>query len=215
MSRTDSELRARILNSVAEQPTQTRSQARARAGLLYLLSAVAMGAMFFAAGGFAHANGRPASISLWILAGEALVSVLVTWVVLGAGRSMTGRPSGVLAVATVAVPAIVFSWLTWWHGSYVEPFRREGWMCMALTLGMAAVLLTAILLARQRSVPTHPLWVGAGVGAVSGAWADLVVDAWCPLTNAPHVLRGHVAPILALVLAGSLLGHRLLSVRAR
>jgi hypothetical protein len=215
MSHTDSELRARILKSIAEQPARTRTQERARAGLFYALSVVATGAIFVAAGGFEHASGRPAWISSCILAGEALVAVVVTWAVLGAGRSMTGRPSAVLAVATLAVPAVVFLWLTGWHGSYVEPFAREGWMCATLTLGMAAVLLTAIVLARRRSVATHPAWVGAAVGVVSGAWADLVVDAWCPLTNAPHVLRGHVAPILALVLAGSFLGHRFLSVRAR
>ena len=215
MSSRDSELRARVLKTVAEQPARTRREGRGRAALFYALSAVAMVVMFFAVGGFAHAAGRPASISTWILAGEALIAVLATWAVLGHGGSMTGRPSGVLVVAAVAVPVVVFSWLTSWHESYVEPFAREGWMCMVLTLATAVALLAAIVTVRRRSVATHPAWLGAAIGAVSGAWADLVVDAWCPLTNAPHVLRGHVAPIVLLVIAGAFLGQRLLSIRAR
>jgi hypothetical protein len=38
----------------------------------------------------------------------------------------------------------------------------------------------------------------------------VVVELWCPLADPRHVAIGHVAPLLALVLAGALLGPRLL-----
>jgi hypothetical protein len=80
---------------------------------------------------------------------------------------------------------------------------------------MAAGLFAALMFVRQRSDATHPTALGAAVGAVSGAWADLVVDAWCPLTNAPHVLLGHVAPMALLIAIGMLLGGRILAVKRR
>lgn len=55
--------------------------------------------------------------------------------------------------------------------------------------------------------------LGAGIGAVCGAWAGLLVDIWCPLVNLPHVLFGHVLPLALLVAAGTLLGQRVLGVR--
>jgi hypothetical protein len=210
----EEDLRARILAKVAEKPSRTRPEGRTRAALYYAGSAALMIAIFFVAGGFAHAEGRPPSVSGPILLGETVIALAATWAVLGRGRRVTGRARFVLAIAAIAVPAVVFPWLTWWHGSYVEPFEREGWMCLTLTLVMAAALLGALLVVRRRSDATHPAALGAAVGAVSGAWADLVVDAWCPLTNAPHVLLGHVAPIALLVGFGALVGKGVLGVKA-
>jgi hypothetical protein len=151
-------------------------------------------------------------VTVPVLAGEGLIALGATFLVLGRGTSMTGRARLTLAVAALVVPAVVFPWLTHWHGTYPEPFVRAGWACMGLTIVMATALLLAVIFVRRRSDAAHPATLGAAVGAMSGAWADLVVDAWCPLSNAPHVLLGHVAPIGVLVIFGMLVGRKALAI---
>jgi hypothetical protein len=49
----------------------------------------------------------------------------------------------------------------------------------------------------------------------AGSWAAVLVDLWCPLTNMPHVLVGHVLPLVILAAAGGVLGHRVLRMTPR
>jgi hypothetical protein len=43
----------------------------------------------------------------------------------------------------------------------------------------------------------------------------VLVDLQCPVAYLPHLLLGHVLPLVTATLIGAWLGHRLIAVRAR
>jgi hypothetical protein len=211
MSAGPDELRARILAAVSAAPAPTRDQHRVRAAAIYAAAAVAMAALFLLAGGVSHSEGRPAWVTGGIVAGEAVIALVVTWMALGRGRSMAGRALWIRVMTATAAPVAVFANLVAWSGSYVEPYARAGLRCMMFTTALASVMLLAITLVRRRTDATHPSAFGSAVGAVSAVWAGLGVDAWCPLTNPGHALVGHALPVVIVALAGMLVGRRFLS----
>lgn len=209
------DLRSRILAGVAAQPARTRAQGRRRALVLYGLSVAVMQAIFWYSGGFFHAHARPASISGWITGGATLIALAGAWGALGRRGSMTGPRPYVLALVGVLLPAAAFFWLTSWHGTYEEPAQKFGWRCLALTLSMGGALLASITAVRHRTVVVQPALQGAAAGIAAGALAGVLVDAWCPLVNAPHVLHGHLVPMLLLGVVGAACGKWLMAIRAR
>ena len=56
---------------------------------------------------------------------------------------------------------------------------------------------------------------GAALGVASGACAGLMVILWCPVAAPVHMAIGHVLPIVALAMIGSVLGHHVIALRAR
>jgi len=176
--------------------------------------AIAFGvAIFQAAGGIAHSRGRPLGLTLAIAAGAIAIAAFATTFTLGGARTV-GRPRQALVALASAVPIVTLGWLIVWNDRYSEPSARVGYRCLALTLGLGALLLGAAIVARRRTVATTPSATGAALGAIAGAWAAVAVDLWCPLTNAAHAAIGHVVPMVLLVASGALLGHVVLRVRA-
>ena len=206
-------LRARVLAAAAATPSPTRREKRRSVATLLLASVVVALALFEGAGGLEHAKGRPLSITLAIAGGWGLFCAALSWITLGRGRSTLGRAPALIFLAALATPALLIAWMHVFDGSYVEPFVRFGWRCFGYNLLMAALPLVSLLVLRRGAEPRSPWALGAGIGAVCGAWAGVLVDLWCPLTNLPHVLFGHVLPVALLVAAGALLGQRTLGVR--
>ena len=60
----------------------------------------------------------------------------------------------------------------------------------------------------------HPVASGAALGVASGALAGLLVVLWCPVAAPMHVAVGHVLPIVALAMIGSVLGHHVMALRS-
>ena len=209
------DLRARVLAGIAAHPARTRSQGRKRSVALYAAAVIVAVTIFELAGGFGHAAVRPTWVSSAILVGASAIASIGAWGALGSGGSMTGRRPAALALLLLLLPAAVFFWLTAWHGSYAEPAQKFGWRCMSLTLSMGGALLASFIAVRWRTVAVQPTIQGAAAGVVAGAVAGVLVDAWCPLVNSGHVLRGHIVPMLALGLAGAVCGKLLLTIRAR
>ena len=58
----------------------------------------------------------------------------------------------------------------------------------------------------------HPVTSGAASGVAAGAGAWAMIDLWCPVAYPPHLLLGHVLPIVLLTVVGAVLGGRLLGV---
>lgn len=211
----DPTLRDRVLDAAAAQPAPTRSSARLWAVVTYVLALIGAVVSFLGAGGFSHSAGRPWPLTVGIAAGALVLAIVVGALGWWRGRSMVGRPAALLAVVVAMAPIATFAWLVSWHGRYVEPFARVGWRCLGLTLATGALPAAAALWLRRRTVPVHPGLNGAVLGTVGGALGGVLVDFWCPLTNAPHVLIGHVAPVLLLAAIGCLVGQAVLPVRRR
>ncbi|HEY8075667.1 MAG TPA: NrsF family protein [Labilithrix sp.] len=206
-------LRARVLAAAAAKPSPTRvTGKRVAVGLVVASIALAL-IVFEIAGGFGHTEGRPLTLTVAIAGGWAVVSAALTWLAIGRGGSTLPRRPVVLASAALAAPIAAFVWLHLFNGAYDEPFQRVGYRCLAYTLIIAALPLAGFFVLRRGIEPRRPAALGAAVGAVCGAWSGVVVDLWCPLTNTPHVLVGHVVPLALLGFVGAVLGLRLLGVR--
>ena len=77
---------------------------------------------------------------------------------------------------------------------------------------MALVPLLGVLWLRRGSDPLHPHLTGAASGAAVGAGVWVLVDLWCPVSYLPHLLLGHVLPLLLLITLAALLGSRIIGV---
>ncbi|MFI5298036.1 MAG: NrsF family protein [Polyangiales bacterium] len=207
-------LRQRVLAAAAANPSATRASVKRRGAILIVASiALALGA-FEAAGGLEHAAGRPLGITLAIVAGIVCGAVALTWLSVLRGGSTLHRTPRLLLGGVLVAPVALFVWMHLFAGRYVEPFSRLGLRCFLFTFGVSLLPLLGFLVLRRRMEPRRPGMLGAGVGAACGAWSAGLVDLWCPLTNPLHVLIGHVAPLLALIVIGALFGSRLLVPRA-
>jgi hypothetical protein len=169
--------------------------------------------IFESVGGMGHGAGRPLGITIALAAGWVVVSSVLTWVVVGRGKSAMARRPLLIAAVAVATPFLLFFWMQLFHGSYVEPYKAVGYRCLRYTLFMSALPLGAFLALRRAIEPRYPSALGAGAGAACAAWSSALVDLWCPLTNPMHVLVGHVAPLVAATIIGAVAGHFMLGVR--
>ena len=77
-----------------------------------------------------------------------------------------------------------------------------------------ALFSVALAWERWGSDPVHPRALGLALGVAAGAAAAVLVDLWCPVGHVPHLLTGHVAPMLLLGGLGALLGTRVLGIQA-
>lgn len=219
MTRPDESLKLRVLELARERPVPRRIDRRPATAAVAALAAMTMMAvvqwgprLFGEIGGVAHAAGRPAASAIWILGGTAALAVAATWIVLPL-RSMLSPPRGVLLGVAAGVPLLVGAWLVFWHATYADPFTRVGVRCFALTLMTAPWPFAALAYASRRLEPRHPGTAGAALGAVAGSWAAVMVELWCPLAVGPHVLVGHVLPLVALAVLGSAIGGRMFRLR--
>jgi hypothetical protein len=213
-------LKLRVLEAARQRPVPRQKDRLPVTLGLAALAGVAMSAvvqwaprLFGDVGGMAHAAGRPSAIGAWMLAGTFAVALASTCLVLPFRRSMLAPPRVLLLAVIVAVPVLVAASLMLWHGTYDDPFTRFGWRCFALTALTAPWPFAVLAYASRRLEPRHPGTAGAALGAVAGAWAAAMVELWCPLAAHQHVLIGHVLPIGALALAGSVFGSRIFRLR--
>lgn len=213
MSASSPHLRARVLEAARATPARTRRTGRWVGAALLLASVLLAIGLFEYVGGLGHAAGRPFRLTLIISVGWSLACVALTWASLVRGRSSLSRRRAVLLFAAIAAPVATFFWLHAFSGLFAEPFERFGWRCLGYTLAMSALPLASFISLRRGSEPRTPASLGGAVGATVAAWAGLLVDLWCPLNNTPHVLVGHVVPIVIVSLLGALTGSRWLAPR--
>jgi hypothetical protein len=212
------DLKRRVMDSVHRVPSPPRSRVRQETRLVALGTvAVALG-LFVAFDGVNHASGRP----LWFLAMSlAAWAAIATSAVRGAwkkGVSFSGASDAWLVAIALGTPLLLqavsvgFVWLRPELASLHAD--RLGLKCFALTLAAAACPLAGLSLVRRSSDPMHPIASGAALGAASGALAGLMVVLWCPVAAPTHVAIGHVLPIVALAMIGSVLGHHVIAIRS-
>jgi hypothetical protein len=205
----------RLFAEIARHRSPTRAVSRRRALIAYSMGALACLAVFQAAGGIDHSEGRPLHFTLFIAGGIAVLAVLASRGTLFRSLAMASRPTSLAWMLCGIVPLITLLWLGAWHGYYVEPFHRVGYRCVALGSATGAILLGVTLYLQRNTMPRSPWVMGAALGAASAAWAAIFVVLWCPLTNAPHVCVGHVFPIFLITLLGALVGSKVLAIRSR
>lgn len=195
--------RQRLLASLGNLPSPTRRELRFRSTLAYVLATFWMFAIYVAAGTFEHGTTRASSLTLLIAGGLCVVAAVASASVLRGGTSPLGASHFTLAASTASVPIAVLAWLSLWQPHEIDASIPVGFRCHALSLGIGVAPLIALAVAKRHSEPQHPRWLGAAFGAIAGAWAAMLVAAWCPLFDLSHALLGHVAPIVVLIAAGT------------
>jgi len=183
--------------------------------MLFVISAGIAGVVLECLGGFARGAWRPWQTTAELAGGWAVACVPLSVAVLWRPRAVLPRKPWLMFALAVGTPIGLFAWMQLFAGTYVEPFVRVGWRCMGFTLAAAIVPLSALVLMGRGIEPRRPMALGAAIGAICGAWASVAVAAWCPLTNAMHVLVGHVAPLVVLGLLGGGLGRSVLGMRRK
>jgi hypothetical protein len=175
---------------------------------------VSMTAGLLAAGGV-RLGPRPPLLVVATALGGAGLTLAALFLALGRSRSMLGRPLGILLLASVCLPAALLTWKSYLSALFPEmdaPWPgRPGLRCLGLGVALSLVPLFSALVARRGSQVVHPGAGGAAIGVAAGMAAFVFVDLWCPVGFLPHLLLGHLLPIVIAVLLGALVGPRLLA----
>jgi len=212
------DFKQRLMTTVAATPSAT--QAQTRSARWWLLGAGVMGALmiFFLKGGV-RPTGRPAALTALTSLGASISGGLGMFFLLTTrGKSMLRRPAGALLAAAVLSTAAFLAWKMAWSAQFGLTFRwpdRIGFRCLRMGVVVGALPLFALLASYRGTEPLRPATTGAAFGAGAGLASAVLVDLWCPVGYLPHLLLGHVLPIVALAGIGALLGWRLLRIGRR
>jgi len=210
------DLKRRILAATASEPSPTRRQRRIRSAAR-IASALAVPLLLFALVGGPRFGPRPLGLVAMTAIGTSGIAAIALFVAVGRGSSMLGRSRRRLIATAASVPVAFLLWkvaATWGVPHMMDAWpTRPGLRCFALTALLAAWPAVALVWERLGSDPVHPRELGVALGVAAGAAAATLVDLWCPVGHVPHLLGGHVAPILLLGALGALVGGRALAVR--
>lgn len=169
-------------------------------------------AIFLLSGGLRW-GGRPVSLLLGTTIGSALIASLAIFTMVWRGSSILGRSRAAVLSAALIAPLALLAWKMFYSSRFAHGIDEwpayPGLRCLGLTLAMSTLPLLALLHVREGTDPAHPHVTGFGLGAATGLGAAVLVDMWCPVANACHLLLGHVLPIALLALAGLSLGGRI------
>lgn len=212
------DLKRRVLAAAISEPSPTRRQ-RLLGSAMRMASAFAVPLFLFLLVGGPRIGPRPLGLVAATALGTSGIAALALFTAVGRGSSMLGRSRGRLLGTAAIVPVAFLLWkvaASWGVPQMMEPWPgRPGLRCFALTTLFAAWPVAALIWECWGSDPVHPRALGAALGVAAAASAAALVDLWCPVGHVPHVLTGHLAPILVLGSLGALVGARALSVRPR
>jgi len=211
------ELKQRVLAAAASEASLTRRQ-RVVGTATRAVSAVAVPLLLFALVGGPGLGPRPLGLVAMTALGTSMIAAWALFEAFGRGPSMLGRSRGRLLWIAVLAPLAFLIWKVAASSGVphmMDPWpARPGLRCFGVTALLAAWPLVALAWERWGSDPVHPRALGLALGVGAGAAAAVLVDLWCPVGHVPHLLAGHVAPMLLLGGLGALVGARVLGVRA-
>ena len=209
------QLRAQVLARSASEPSPTRAQLSRQHFIVLGLVVLAPLLVFVVCGGI-RVGPRPAPVVLQTALGSAVLATAAAMLGFGRGRSMLGRPRAWLLTQVSLTPLLLLGWRVLSTAGdpklMVEWVERPGLRCFALSLLLASAPTLGVLWLRRGSDPLHPSLNAAALGTAIGAAVWLLIDLWCPVGYVPHLLLGHLLPLLLLTALSALLGRRILAV---
>jgi hypothetical protein len=209
-------LRSQVLEQAKNDPVPTRAQLSGRRRLVTLLVLFVPLSLFLALGGVRMAP-RPSGLVIETALGSSILAILVALVALGRGRSMLGRPRIWLVSVVLLTPVLLFSWRALASSQYpdmmLEWSERPGLRCLLLSGLLSLAPLFGLLWLRRGSEPVKPHLTAAALGASVGAGSWVLVDLWCPVGYVPHLLLGHLAPLVFIIAVSAVVGGRILRLR--
>jgi hypothetical protein len=209
------QLRAQVIEASKREPSATRAELGKQRRIVLSVVVLVPLLVFIGCGGV-RVGPRSDGLVLQSVLGSTVLAAVFAVVGIGRGRSMLGRPRAWLLAQVVLAPVLLFGWRVLLSSR--EPnmmaqwLDRPGFRCLALSLTLALAPLLGLLWLRRGSDPVHPRLTGAAMGAGVGAAAWVLVDLWCPVGYVPHLLLGHVLPLVLSVALSAVLGKRVLAV---
>jgi len=208
------ELRRRVLAAVQAEPSPTQAAVRQRGWLTLGIGAAVAVAVFAHFGGI-RVYERPGLLVACTCFGWSVAGSVAAALGVSRGRSTLGRSTVSLLTLVFLTPVALLVWkvgvtIPFGPEMMVQWPTRPGFRCLGLSLAMAAPLLVALVVMRRRSDPVHPGVSGAALGITAGVAAGALVDLWCPIAYVPHVLLGHILPLVVVSTFGAWAGRRLL-----
>ena len=212
------DLKSRIFAAIRAEPAPTRQATRLRNALL-LASGAAVALVIFRLCGGMHREERPTPLVLATCAGWIVAAAVATRIALARGRSTLGRATAWLVALLVVAPFALLAWkvavtMPFGPEMSVERQGRPGWRCLGVSVAVGVPLLAVFTAARRRTDPLRPGITGAALGTAAGVAAGSLVDLWCPIAYVPHLLLGHILPLVVLALLGALAGRRFVRLGA-
>jgi len=211
----EAKLRAQVIEQSAREPSPTRAQLAVRHRVVLTIVMLVPLLIFIACGGI-RVGPRPDGLVLQTALGSGILAAGLAVLGVGRGRSMLGRPRSWLLLQVLLTPGLLLGWRVLISACYpqmmVEWTDRPGLRCFTLSVILACAPLLGLLWLRRGSDPLHPRLTAAALGAAVGAGAWVLVDLWCPVGYVPHLLLGHVMPLLLLIATSALLGRRVIAV---
>lgn len=208
--------KSKLFEEIRRHPS-TNSRVWRRRVVLGLGLALTLSLLIFGYVGALRPAPRTPGLILATSLGAGCVAALAFFVALGRGGSAVGRPRRVLLLLVLAVPLLLFGWKLGW--SRLDPAmmaswpERPGFRCFGLSLSTGIGPLLALAMLWRDRDPVHGPLTGAAFGVASGAFAWVLVDLWCPVGYAPHLVLGHLLPMLLLTVVGAILGWRVIALR--
>jgi hypothetical protein len=209
-------LYARIHAAIAQTPAaaiHTRERIIAAAIIVPLLTAIAVATIS------ELVYDRQAvglQIGLFSTSRLAAVGFIVAALTIGAtvlalrrGRSGLGSASMYLAlcIASVAPVYAALMLAVPVHTPHANVPSVEisplGWRCFLLAMLVGLMALASFGIALYRAVAVAVRLRAATLGAAAGAWAGLATFVFCPSGEHQHLMIGHVLPVIALTILGS------------
>jgi hypothetical protein len=210
------ELRAKIALAITAQSSPPRRTVVRQTVALTVGSWLIAILVFLYAGGL-RPTGRPLPLILGTAAGIGAIAVVAGWAALGRGRSTLGRARHWLLPIVMGSPALILAWKIFWSAQYQGALEhwatRPGFRCLGLSMAIAIGPLMAFAIARRGSDPRRPVLTGFAAGMAIGAITSLLTDLWCPVAYVPHLLLGHLLPIVLLGGLGAWLGRVAIALR--
>jgi hypothetical protein len=212
---TAAELRAQVIERSAREPSPTRAQLGLEQRVVLSIAMLVPLLLFVAWGGI-RVGPRPDRLVLLTALGSAVLATGFAIVGLGRSRSMLGRPRSWLVAQVLLTPVLLLGWRVLISARYpnmmTEWVERPGLRCFTLSTLLSLAPLLGVLWLRRGSDPLHPRLTAAAFGAAVGAGVWVLVDLWCPVSYVPHLLLGHVLPLLLLIALSALLGSRVIAI---
>jgi hypothetical protein len=117
-----------------------------------------------------------------------------------------------IAVAPTLAALAVIAGVSWPDGALDVVGIGAHAMCFTLSVLLSLGPLVACMTAGRGTEAVAPRRSGAALGAVAGVWAGLAMQLHCSVAWVPHVLLGHVLPVVLTTAAGFALGTTVLGV---
>jgi hypothetical protein len=208
-------LYSRVRAAIESTPEPPVAPRHTMAMAMALVPGVTAGAVMIASAVVFHRQGvgldvAPGSVAHLVLVLALLIAatLIATAVSLAQGRRGLGASVTTLVVTALSVSP-VYAALVLLEPVHAAnpvpvsvPISPWGFRCIILASTVATLVLAVFAAALRHSVPVASRLRGAALGAAAGAWAGLGVFVFCPDGAIPHLLIGHVLPIIVFTLLG-------------